>query len=140
MYTSTIGRSQQQTNGDYRLTPNHFKDNMYSMSEIKAVDEVNYGVYVWNVTGRGILVNEDRDPLRISSMRGDLSKIRQLKDAAASYGYPDGEPVFWSGRRAISDAEYDEQMARHTAGQLADPYDIPALIEQQKAQRANGGS
>lgn len=96
------------------------------------VEEANYGVYVWNVTNRGILVNEEGDPLRISSMRGDLRKIGELSRTAAHYGFPDGEPVFWSGRRAISQSEYQEQMARHASGQVADPYDIPALIEQQK--------
>lgn len=104
---------------------------------MKAVEEANYGVYVWNVTNRGILVNEEGDPLRINSMRGDLKRIGELARTAAHYGFPDGEPVFWSGRRAISEGEYEEQMARHNAGQLADPYDIPALIEQQK--RAGSG-
>ena len=108
------------------------------MSQIKAVDEVNYGVYVWKVTGRGLLVNEDGDPLRIASMRGDMRKISQLSKAAAHYGFPDGEAVFWSGRRAISDSEYEEQMARHASGQLADPYDIPALIEQSKRENGRG--
>ena len=102
---------------------------------MKAVDEVNYGVYVWNVTNRGILVNEEGDPLRINAMRGDLRKIGELARTAAHYGFPDGEPVFWSGRRAISDSEHEEQMARHNSGQLADPYDIPALIDQQKREQ-----
>ena len=71
-------------------------------NKIQAVDEVNYGVYVWKVTDGGILVNEEGDPLRINSCRGDLKKISEIAKAAAYYGYPDGEPVFWSGRRAIS--------------------------------------
>lgn len=106
------------------------------MTNMKPVDEVNYGIYVWKVKGAGILVNEDGDPLRINAFRGDLNKIRQISKAAAYYGYPDGEPVFQSGRRAISESEYEEQMARHQDGQLADPYDIPALIDQMK--RENG--
>lgn len=99
---------------------------------MQKVDEVSYGVYVWRVEGRGILTNEEGDPLRINAMRGDLRKMAELSRAAAHYGYPDGEPVFWSGKRAISDSEYEEQMARHMGGQLADPYDIPALIAQQR--------
>jgi len=107
-------------------------------NKMQKVEETNYGVYVWNVTDRGILVNEEGDPLRISAMRGDLRKIGEIARAAAHYGFPDGEPVFWSGRRAISDSEYQDQMARHQSGQLADPYDIPSLIEQQKRAQAGG--
>ena len=110
-------------------------------TNMRAVEEANYGVYVWNVNSgdqQGILVNEDGDPLRINAFRGDLKKIGELSRAAAHYGFPHGEPVFWSGRRAISDSEYADQLARHQAGELADPYDIPALIEQQKRQNGRG--
>lgn len=107
-------------------------------NQMKAVDEVNYGVYVWKVEGGGILSNEVGDPLRINSMRGDLKRIAELRKAAAYWGYPEGEPVFWSGRRAISESEHDEQMARQQAGLLADPYDIPALIERQKRAGSSG--
>lgn len=105
-------------------------------NSIQAVDEAPYGVYVWNVEGRGILVNEDGDPLRINSMRGDISKMANIAKVAASYGYPNGEAVFISGRRAVSDSEYQMQLERQAQGELADPYDIPALIERAKA----GGS
>lgn len=101
-------------------------------SNIKAVEEVDYGVYVWRVEGQGLLANEDRDLLRIASWRGDLTKMAEIARAAAHYGYPDGEPVFLAGRRAISDSEYEEQMARQVSGQLADPYDIPALVDKMK--------
>lgn len=107
-------------------------------NNIKPVEEVDYGVYVWKVKDRGLLANEDLDLLRINSMRGDLKKMAQISQAAASYGFPEGEPVFISGKRAISDSEYEEQMARHQSGQLADPYDIPALVDQMKAERENG--
>lgn len=106
------------------------------MSNIHKVEEANYGVYVWNVTDRGILVNEDGDPLRVNAWRGDIKAMSEIKRAASYYGFPDGEPVFWSGRRAISDSEYEDQAARLASGQLADPYDIPALIEQ--ARSGNG--
>ena len=112
---------------------------MNPMSDnINPIEEVDYGVYVWRVEGAGLLANENLDLLRINSMRGDLKRMAQIRSAAASYGYPDGEPVFIAGKRAISDSEYEEQMARNDAGMLADPYDIPALVDKMKAARDNG--
>lgn len=105
------------------------------MSNMHKVEEANYGVYVWNVTDRGILVNEDGDPLRVNAWRGSIAAMAEIKRVATYLGFPDGEPVFWSGRRAISDSEYEDQVARQNDGLLADPYDIPALIE-----RARGGN
>ena len=101
-------------------------------NKIRPVEEVSYGVYVWNVKDRGILVNEAGDPLRINSMKGDLAKMVNIQKVAASLGYPDGEPVFMSGRRAISEGEYQTQLERQSEGMLADPYDIPALIDRAK--------
>ena len=101
-------------------------------SQIRPVEEVSYGVYVWNVKDRGILVNEDGDPLRINSMKGDISKMANIRKVATHLGFPDGEPMFISGRRAVSDAEYQTQLERQAEGLLADPYDIPALIDKAK--------
>ena len=96
---------------------------------MKPIEEAKYGVYVWEVTGRGILVNENHDPLRVNAFKGDLSKMAEIRRAAAHYGFPDGKPVFWAGKRAISESEYEDQMVRQAQGEIADPYDIPALID-----------
>ena len=101
-------------------------------SMMKPVEEVSYGIYVWNVKDKGILVNEDGDPLRINSMKGDLSKMTNIRKVAANLGFPDGEPLFIPGKRAISEGEYQTQLERQADGLLADPYDIPALIEKAK--------
>lgn len=103
------------------------------MSKVTKVDEANYGIYVWNVTGLGILGDTDGNVLRVNSYRNDLSKIKAIRDAATSLGYPDGVAEFWSGVRAISDSEWEDQMARTMDGEVGDPYDIPALIDQMKA-------
>ena len=105
-------------------------------SQIRKVEEASYGIYVWNVEGRGVLVNEAGDPLRINSMKGDLSKMANIRQVAASLGYPNGEPVFVSGKRAISEGEYQTQLERQAEGQLADPYDIPALVDKMRREKS----
>jgi len=99
------------------------------MSRIRRVDEVDYGVYVW-VTENGVLTDEDRNYLSIAAMKGDRTRIKQLEDAARSYGYPDGKPYFMAGSRKVTDEEYEHQQFRQKMGLLPDEYDIPALRDE----------
>lgn len=105
------------------------------MSRITKVDELDVGVYIW-VTEKGILVDEDYNYLSIASMKGDLRRIEQLRQAAASYGYPDGKPHFMAGARKIDDEEYEHQKFRQKMGLLPDEYDVAALRDELRARKS----
>jgi hypothetical protein len=101
---------------------------------VQAVEESVFGVYVW-ITPDGMLCDEQDRPLSIAAQKGDLRRIKQLQQAAAHYGFPEGRPHFMAGRTKISDEEYERQKFAQLQGELADPYDLGALIDAQRAAR-----
>jgi hypothetical protein len=66
--------------------------------------------------------------LSIESMINDTAKIKELTEAAAYYGQPEGKPVFFSNIRKISDEEYSEQQDRMANGFIPSANDLGALI------------
>lgn len=104
----------------------------------KVVEEEEYGLYIW-VTDDGLRVaNEDGQTMNIPSKRGDQEKIKALRDAARYYGITGGKPVFLSGKRRVSDSEWDYQNERLRAGLIPDPLDFRAMEEEQKYARKYG--
>jgi hypothetical protein len=103
------------------------------------IREVPWGMLVWQCeTGEfaadqdGSLMYvflDDRNPVRLQRASSALT------DAAKSYGFPDGKPVFLSGRRPVSDEELEHQLARADAGLVPDPLDIAAINHEAKAMR-----
>lgn len=93
------------------------------------VDEVNYGVYVWEMPDKKIVGDDQGNFLSVAGMSGDFSKMALLKRAVAEFGITEGEPRFLSGHRKVSDEEYAEQKARFEEGLVPDQYDIPAISE-----------
>jgi hypothetical protein len=107
----------------------------------RAVEEVPYGMYVWEIELDGetqVLGDGDGNVMNVFCMKGDKRAIRALADAARSYGYPDGKPVWWSGKRRINDEELQEQQMREKLGLNPDPMDYAALMDELKAQRHGG--
>lgn len=99
------------------------------------VDDVPYGVYVWQTPDGEILGDSDGNFMLIQSNRGDQKRIAQLAQAAKSYGYPEGKAIFWSGKRPITDEEYEEQLMREKLGLVPDPLDIGALRDEARGLR-----
>jgi hypothetical protein len=95
------------------------------------IEEVGYGVYVWEMPDGRWIGDDEGNFLSIASMKGDKKRMQQIKDAAASYGVSEGKPFFLSGHRKIDDEEYENQRRRMAFGLLPDEYDIPALMEEQ---------
>lgn len=95
----------------------------------RKVIEKNYdwGLYVykrsngkWFTDGQGSILN-------IPAMRGDLTKIAELKQAAQHYGDPgDGECIFVPGLQRISEEEYSEQKDRMSQGLIPSMNDLGA--------------
>lgn len=96
------------------------------------VDEVNYGVYVWEMPDGRWVADEDENWLCIASMRGDLRRMQELAAAARSFGIEEGHPEFLAGHRLVSDEEYETQKQRMAWGLIPDDHDIPALAEDLK--------
>lgn len=82
-------------------------------------DQSNYGVYVWRLPDGSIFSDEDKNVLNIPSERGDITKMAEIRKAAAHYGQPDGEPVFIAGIGRVTEEEYEEDKWRMENGLLS---------------------
>lgn len=81
-------------------------------------DKSKYGIYVWRLPDGSIFCDEDKNVLNIPSERGDITKMVEIKKAAAHYGQPDGEAVFIAGVGRVSDEEYEQDIERMNSGLL----------------------
>lgn len=98
----------------------------------RVIDEVNYGVYVWQMPDGRWVADDEGNWLNIASMRRDPKRIAELVQAVRSFGINEGGPVFLAGHRQIDDEEYANQKARMAFGLIPDESDIPALMEEAK--------
>lgn len=87
------------------------------------LNKLPYGVYAWK-TPEGILSDEDGNILSMEGMKGDLNAIKKMREAAAYYGYPEGEVIFLPGRRKITQSMHEDQWAAYLAGEEL-PFDVP---------------
>jgi hypothetical protein len=106
--------------------------------KVTTVEEVNYGVYVWQMPDSSVVRDEEGNYLTIPSMKGDIRQINKLKKAAKEYGLDEGKPIFFSGHRIVTDDELAEQKARGEMGMVPDPQDMPAMMEYIKEAREMG--
>lgn len=106
--------------------------------KVSPVEEVNYGLYVWQMPDESVVMDEDGNYLSIKSMRGDIRQIKKLKQAAKNYGIDEGKPIFFSGHRQVTDEELQEQKQRAELGLVPDPRDLPAMMEYVKEMRDSG--
>jgi hypothetical protein len=111
---------------------------MLSKKRVTAVEEVQYGVYLWQMPDGGLVCDEDRNYLSISAMKGDIKKIQILKNVAKHYGLENGRPVWFSGHRKISDEEYETQKQRLEWGLIPDELDVPAIKEDLEQKKKMG--
>lgn len=99
------------------------------------VEEVPYGMYVWQCPDGEVLGDDDGNIMNVFCMKGDRKALAALADAARHYGFPEGTPVWWSGKRRITDEELQEQQTREKLGLTADPLDIGAIRDEARARR-----
>jgi len=87
----------------------------------------NWGLYVYKKSNGKWFTDGEGNVLNIESMRGDLSKMSQLKDAAKYYGDPgDGDAIFVPGLTRVTDEEYSEQLDRMQQGLIPSMNDLGA--------------
>ncbi|QNN99126.1 hypothetical protein SEA_FAUST_23 [Streptomyces phage Faust] len=95
------------------------------------VEEVPWGVYVWEMPDGRWIGDDEGNFLNIAAMKGDKKRIQQLKDAVRNYGITDGSPFFLSGHRQVSDEEFENQKRRMEFGLIPDELDVAAFREGQ---------
>ena len=96
----------------------------------RQVIEKNYdwGLYVYKQSTGKWFTDGTGSVLNIPSMKGDISKISELKKAAQHYGDPgDGECIFVPGLNRISEEEYSEQKDRMSQGLIPNMNDLGAV-------------
>jgi hypothetical protein len=107
----------------------------------KKVIEKNYdwGLYVYKKSTGKWFTDGDGNVLNIESMRGDITKITELKSAARHYGDPgDGEAVFVPGLTRISEEEHSEQLDRMVSGLIPSMNDLGAWHAAQQTLKTHG--
>jgi hypothetical protein len=97
--------------------------------KITPIDEVNWGLYGWQMPDGTLVTNEEGAYLSIPSLKGDIRQIKKLKDAAKHYGLEEGKPIFFSGHRPVTDEELAEQRQRLELGLVPDVEDTPAMMD-----------
>ena len=106
--------------------------------KITPVEEVNWGLYLWQMPDESLVMDDVGGYLSIPSVRGDVGQIKKLKDAARNYGLDEGKPIFFSGHRHVTDEELAEQKVRGEMGMVPDSQDLPAMMEYVKEVREMG--
>ena len=101
----------------------------------------NWGLYVYKKSNGSWFTDGEGNILNIESMRNDLSKIAELKQAAKYYGDEgDGEAVFVPGLTRITDEEYSVQKDRMNQGLIPSMNDLGAWYAAQQTQDKYGPS
>lgn len=109
----------------------------FKTTNTELVEEVPYGLYVWECPDGWIVQDDDANVMNVFAIKGDRKAMDALRQAASHYGFPEGRPVFWSGRRRIDDEELDHQLTRQKWGLEPDPMNYAALVDAEKERKAN---
>jgi hypothetical protein len=98
-------------------------------SKIKVIEKnYNWGLYVYKRANGKWFTDGNGSVLNIPSMRNDISKISELRQAAMYYGDPgDGECIFVAGLSRVSEEEYSEQKQRMAEGLIPNLNDLGAV-------------
>lgn len=97
-----------------------------------------WGIYVWKKSNGKWFTDGEGNILNIPSNKGDEAQIQKLREAAAHYGEPDGEPFFFGGMERISDDEYEEQKERMKQGLIPSLNDLGAVMAAKQTLQAYG--
>lgn len=99
----------------------------------------NWGLYVYKKSDGKWFTDGEGSILNIESMRGDISQIAKLKNAAKHYGDDgEGEAVFVPGLTRISEEEYSVQMDRMKQGLIPSLNDLGAWKAAQDTLQTHG--
>lgn len=71
--------------------------------------DVEWGLYMWRLPNGKLFSDGEGNYLNIPSRKHDLDKIRQIREAAAYYGQPEGTIHFEPGVQRATEEERREQ-------------------------------
>ena len=101
--------------------------------------DYNWGLYVYKKANGKWFTDGEGNVLNIESLRGDISQIAKLKQAAVGFGDDgEGQAVFVPGLTRVTDEEYSEQLDRFNQGLIPSLYDLGAVDAAQKTLKAHG--
>ena len=107
----------------------------------RKVIEKNYawGLYVYKKASGKWFTDGEGSVLNIPAMRGDISKIAELKKAAMYYGDEgDGECIFVPGLSRVSEEQYSEMKDRMKQGLIPNVNDLGAVYDAQQTLKKHG--
>ena len=106
----------------------------------KVIDKsYDWGLYVYKKANGKWFTDEDGNVLNIPAVRGDISKIAELKQAAKYYGDDgEGQAVFVPGLTRISEEGYSEQVDRMKSGLIPNVNDLGAIYDAQQTLKTHG--
>jgi ABC-type xylose transport system substrate-binding protein len=88
----------------------------------------DWGLYVYKRSNGKWFTDGAGSVLNVESMKGDISQIAKLRDAAKYYGDEgDGQCIFVPGLTRISEEEYSEQKQRMEEGLIPSMNDLGAV-------------
>lgn len=111
------------------------ENNPLKTTNKQIVEEVPWGIYVWELPNGEWLGDSDGNVMQVFCMKNDRAAVNAITDAARHYGYPEGKAVWLSGHRPVTDEEYEEQVMRERLGLVPDPLDYAALRDKERAER-----
>lgn len=100
----------------------------------QVIREAMWGMLVWQLDTGEFLADDDNNFMHVFCTDQNPRQFQAAKDAlrqaAIGYGFPDGHPVFWAGKRPIDDEELERQLEREALGLTPDPLDIGAINDE----------
>ena len=104
----------------------------------RAMFGYEWGLYFWRLPDGHLFKDEEGRLLNIPSIKDDLGQMAKLRQAAAHYGQPDGEPWFYAGVNRATDEEYEEQLDRLNEGLIPSLNDLGAVQAAKKTAELYG--
>ena len=106
---------------------------------IKVIDKgYTWGVYIWQLPSGHLLHDGEGSFLSIQAYKDDFAAIKQLGEAAAHYGYPEGKAWWHPGGRQVTDSQYTEQLNRLVEGYIPSTDDLGAMYDAKQGEKENG--
>lgn len=99
----------------------------------------NWGLYVYKKATGQWFTDGEGNVLNIPAVRGDITKIAELKQAAKYYGDDgEGQAIFVPGLTRVSDEVYSEQLDRMKNGLIPNVNDLGAIYDAQQTLKTHG--
>lgn len=115
------------------------KPDKVGKSKLQIIEKnYDWGIYVWKKQNGKWFTDGHGSVLNIPAMKGDITKIAELKKAASYYGEPEGEAIFFPGLNRISEEEYAEQKQRMAEGLIPNLNDLGAVHAAQQTIKKYG--